>query len=192
MNFHNRQLGVTAGAGIAGLPTLLSNVGGVRTTGLEASLSLRLAPGVTWYNSLSESSSTYRNNVVDNTNKLVMATAGKHVVDAPDTMFKSILGYDNGTLFGNVGMDYMSKRYFSYVNDASVPSRTLFNLSAGYRIKSLGNFVRDASVQLGVNNLSNEKYVSTIGSNGFVASGDSQTLLPGAPRQLFLTFTAKM
>jgi iron complex outermembrane receptor protein len=34
--------------------------------------------------------------------------------------------------------------------------------------------------------------VSTIGSNGFGNSGDNQTLLAGAPRQVFVTFSAKL
>src|SRR6185436_5178569 len=36
VNFHDRLLGVQAGSGIQGNPTILSNVGGVRTVGLEA------------------------------------------------------------------------------------------------------------------------------------------------------------
>jgi iron complex outermembrane receptor protein len=38
-----------------------------------------------------------------------------------------------------------------------------------------------------VTNLTNKKYVATIGSNGFTASGDNQTLLAGAPRQFFVS-----
>lgn len=192
VNFHDRLLGVQQGAGIVGNPTVLSNVGGVRSTGLEAALSLRLAPGFNWYNSLSLSNSTYRNDVVSNGVKV--ATSGKHVVDSPDTMFKSILGYDNGTLFGNVGIDYMSKRYYTYLNDGSVDARTLANLSGGYRSKSLG-FVSEGSVQFGVSNLFDKKYISTVGSNGFSnsdANGTGQTLLTGAPRQVFVTFSAKL
>jgi len=196
VNFHDRLLAVQQGAGIVGNPAVLSNVGGVRSTGLEAALSLRLAPGVTWYNSLSLSSSTYRNDVVSNngTTNVTVATSGKHVVDSPDTMFKSILGYDNGTLFGSVGVDYMSKRYYTYLNDGSVEARTLFNLSGGYRAKSLGA-LSEGSVQFGVSNLANKKYISTIGSNGFSnsdPSGTAQTLLTGAPRQVFVTFSAKL
>jgi iron complex outermembrane receptor protein len=196
VNFHDRLLAVQQGAGIVGNPAVLSNVGGVRSTGLEAALSLRLAPGVTWYNSLSLSSSTYRNDVVSNngTTNVTVATSGKHVVDSPDTMFKSILGYDNGTLFGSLGLDYMSKRYYTYLNDGSVEARTLFNLSGGYRAKSLGA-LSEGSVQFGVSNLGNKKYISTIGSNGFSnsdPSGTAQTLLTGAPRQVFVTFSAKL
>ena len=194
VNFKDRLLGVTQGSGIQGNPTVLSNVGGVRTKGVEGALSLRLMPGVSWYNSLSLSNSTYRDDVVSkdaNNQTTTVATAGKHVVDAPDTMLKSILSYDDGQWFGNVGMDYMSKRYFSYLNDASVAGRTLFNLSGGLRTKSLG-FLSEGSVQVGVTNLGDRKYISTIGSNGFVNSGDSQTLLTGAPRQFFVTLTGKL
>jgi iron complex outermembrane receptor protein len=194
VDFKDRLLGVTQGSGIQGNPTVLSNVGGVRTKGLEAALSLRLMPGVSWYNSLSLSNSTYRDDVVSkdaNNNTVTVATAGKHVVDAPDTMLKSILSYDDGHWFGNFGMDYMSKRYYSYLNDAAVSGRTLFNLSGGLRTKSLG-FLSEGSVQLGVTNLTDRKYISTVGSNGFVNSGDSQTLLPGAPRQVFVTLTGKL
>jgi len=194
VDFKDRLLGVTQGSGIQGNPTVLSNVGGVRTKGLEGALSLRLMPGVSWYNSLSLSNSTYRDNVVSkdaNNNTVTVATAGKHVVDAPDTMLKSILSYDDGQWFGNLGADYMSKRYFSYLNDAAVSGRTLVNVSGGLRTKSLG-FLSEGSVQVGVTNLGDRKYISTIGSNGFVNSGDSQTLLPGAPRQFFITLTGKL
>ena len=118
---------------------------------------------------------------------------GKHVVDAPDTMIKSILGYDNGSLFGDFGADFMSQRYYSYTNDASVPSRLLFNASAGYRFAPFSLF-KQSSVQLNVTNLTDRKYISTLGSNGFVNSdptGTAQTLLPGAPREFTLTFAAK-
>jgi iron complex outermembrane receptor protein len=189
VNFHDRLLAVQSQAGIVGNPVVLSNVGGVRSVGMEAALSLRLMPGVTWYNSLSQSNSTYRNDVVGGTT--TVATSGKHVVDSPDTMLKSVLGYDDGQLFGNLGLDYMSKRFFTYTNDQSVPSRTLLNIGAGYRMKTLA-MLHDASLQLGVTNLANTKYVSTIGSNGFGNSGDNQTLLAGAPRQVFVTFSAKL
>lgn len=191
VNFKNRLLSVQQGTGIQGNPVVLSNVGAVRTTGLEAALSFRLAPGLTWYNSVSLSKSTYRDDVVSGTTTI--AISGKRVADAPDTMFKSQLGYDDGALFGNVGVDYMSKRYYSYTNDASVPDRTLVNASAGYRMKNV-SMLRELSLQASVNNLLGKHYISTIGSNGFTNSdptGTYATLLPGAPRQFYVTLTGK-
>lgn len=192
VNFSDRLLGVQKGAGIQGNPTVLSNVGGVKSTGLEAAISLRLSPSVNWFNSISQSTSTYQDNVVSD--GISVATAGKHVVDAPDSILKSTLGYDDGQLFGNIGVDYMSQRYYTYLNDNAVGARTLLNLSAGYRMKSVG-FLKDARLQLSVSNLTDQKYISTVGSNGFSNSdptGTGQTLLTGAPRQVFFTLSAKM
>ena len=65
--------------------------------------------------------------------------------------------------------------------------------TVGYRMKQLGG-LKEATVQLNVSNLTNRHYISTIGSNGFSnsdAGGTSATLLPGAPRQFFLSLTGK-
>jgi iron complex outermembrane receptor protein len=191
VNFHDRLLSVQSGSGIQGNPVVLSNVGGVRTYGLEAAVSLRLQPGLTWTNSFSESRSTYRGNVVSGTDTILIK--GKHVVDAPDTMLKSIVAYDNGSLFGDFGADFMSQRYYSYTNDASVPSRLLFNASAGYRFAPF-SVIKSSSIQLNVTNLTDRKYISTLGSNGFVnndPNGTAQTILPGAPREFTVSFAAK-
>lgn len=191
VNFKDRLLSVQQGTGIQGNPVVLSNVGDVRATGVEAALSFRLASALTWYNSVSLSKSTYRDDVVSGTT--TVAIRGKRVADAPDTMIKSQLGYDDGALFGTIGVDYMSKRYYSYTNDASVPDRTLVNVSAGYKLKNV-SMLRELSLQGSVTNLFDKHYVSTIGSNGFTnsdATGTYATLLPGAPRQFFVTLTGK-
>jgi iron complex outermembrane receptor protein len=80
----------------------------------------------------------------------------------------------------------MSKRYFTYENDQSVGGRALVSLTAGYRLHSEG-LADGLELQVNVTNLFDENYISTIGSNGFGASGDNQTLLPGAPRAVFVT-----
>ena len=191
VNFKDRLLSVQTGSGIQGNPVVLSNVGDVRSTGVEGALSFRLSPTLTWYNSLSLQKSTYQDDVTSGTT--TVAIKGKRVADAPDTMLKSQLGYDDGALFGNVSVDYMSKRFYSYTNDASVPDRTLVNLSAGYKMKNV-MMLRELSLQASVNNLLDKHYISTIGSNGFTnsdATGTYATLLPGAPRQFYVTLTGK-
>lgn len=191
VRFDDRLLGVQQGTGIQGNPVVLSNVGSVDSAGVEGALSVRIAPGVTWYGSWSESRSTYASNVVSNGQ--AVKTAGKTVADAPDRMIKSVLSYDDGALFANWGVDYMSVRYYTYLNDIAVPGRTLQSATVGYRMKQLGG-LKEATVQLNVSNLTNRHYISTIGSNGFSnsdAGGTSATLLPGAPRQFFLSLTGK-
>ena len=89
--------------------------------------------------------------------------------------------------FARVGGDYMSKRYFTYLNDQSVGARLLVDASIGYRLTGMGGVLDGLAIEGSVNNLTNRRYISTIGTNGYTARGDNQTLLAGAPRQWFVT-----
>jgi iron complex outermembrane receptor protein len=188
VNFHNRLLGITSGAGIVGNPVVLQNVGDVRSAGLEAVADYRMDSGVGLFASYSYNDATYRDNVHDAQGSLLAATKGKTVVDAPRHMFKVEARYDPSSgVFGRVGLDYISKRFFTYTNDQSVPGRFLADATLGYRFM-LGS--KRMELQGNVTNLFNKRYVSTLGSNGFGNSGDSQTLLAGAPRQFLATLRA--
>ncbi len=192
VDFKDRLLAIQQGPGIQGNPSVLANVGKARMVGLEASISARLATGWSWYNGLSFNKSQYKDDYTSN--GVVYATAGKTIVDMPQTMVKSILSYDDGTLFANAGLDYQSKRYYTYLNDASVDGRTLVNGSVGWRFGTLGA-LQATTLQLSGVNLTNRHYVATLGSNGFVASdpsGTFQTLLPGSPRAVYLSVSAKL
>jgi iron complex outermembrane receptor protein len=52
----------------------------------------------------------------------------------------------------------------------------------------------ELTVQAAVTNITDKFYISTVGSNGFVnadPNGTAQTLLRGAPRQVFVSLKAK-
>jgi iron complex outermembrane receptor protein len=102
-------------------------------------------------------------------------------------MAKGEIVYDDDRFFARVGGDYMSKRFFTYLNDRSVGARVLVDASVGYRLRGLGGVLEGLAIEGSVTNLTNKAYVATIGSNGYTASGDNQTLLAGAPRQWFVT-----
>ena len=182
VNFRNRLLGITTGAGIVGNPAVLQNVGKVRSAGIEAAASYRMGNGFNAFASYSYNDSTYRNNVVNALGVILAPIAGKTTVDTPKHLAKAEIGYDHDAFFGRVGINYMSKRFFTYTNDQSVPGRALVDATVGYRFTFAG--LRKAEIQLNATNLFDKKYVSTIGSNGFGNSGDNQTLLAGAPTQV--------
>lgn len=191
-DFKDRQLGIATCAGIVGCPSTIANVGKVETSGLEALAVWKLSREVSWFNSFTYNSSKYKSNYIDNGN--VVAVAGKDVVDAPRIMFNTELTYENAAWFTRLGGKFTDKRYYTYTNDASVPSFWTSTLSAGYKFKNVGAF-KDVSVQLNVSNLFDKQYFSTIGTNGFAASdpnGTLATLLAGAPRQVFLTVSGKL
>ena len=191
-DFKDRQLGIATCAGIVGCPSTIANVGKVETSGLEALAVWKIAREVSWFNSFTYNSSKYKSDYMDNGK--VVAVAGKDVVDAPRIMFNTELSYEHAEWFARVGGKFTDKRYYTYTNDASVPSFWTSSLSAGYKFKNLGAF-KDVSLQLNVSNLFDKQYYSTIGTNGFAASdpnGTLATLLAGAPRQVFLTVSGKL
>ena len=187
IDFSNRLLSFSNGAGIIGNPPTLNNVGGVQSYGAELAATYRVASPLTLFASYSYNKATYRNNVVDASGNVLQPTAGKTVVDTPEHMAKGEITYDDGRFMARVGGDYMSKRYFTYVNDQSVNGRVLVDASIGYRLKNVGGVLEGLAIEASVTNLTDLSYISTIGSNGYGASGDNQTFLAGAPRQWFVT-----
>jgi iron complex outermembrane receptor protein len=185
VNFRNRLLGITTGAGIVGNPAVLQNVGGVRAIGFEAAGDVKLGGGLKLFASYSYNDTTYRDDVFNALNVRLAATKGKTVVDTPKHLLRGELSYDSDSVFGRVGVNYMSKRFFTYENDQSVPSRALVDAALGYKFDIGGR--NPIEIQLNATNLFDKKYVSTIGSNGFGNRGDNQTLLAGSPQQFFVT-----
>ena len=186
VNFRNRLLGVQTGAGIVGNPAILQNVGNAKSVGFEAAGDVRLGGGMTLFASYSYTGATYEDNVITPT--ATIAIKGKDVVDTPKHLLRGEVAYDSDTFFGRLGANYMSKRYFTYLNDQSVPARVLIDATLGYRFDA--GMRTPVELQLNAVNLLDKQYVSTIGSNGFGNSGDNQTLLAGSPQQFFVTLKA--
>ncbi len=181
VNFHDRLLSAASGPSIVGSPSVLQNVGAVRSIGFEAVGDLKLGGGFGLFASYSYTDATYRNDVYNLSGTLLAAIKGKTVVDAPKHMLRGELSYDRGALFGRIGVNYMSKRYFTYTNDQSVPGRAIVDASIGYRLTDT------IEVQLNATNLLDKRYLGTINSGGTGNSGDRQTLLVAAPQQFFAT-----
>lgn len=185
--FKNRLFAVPVGAGIVGNPSALSNVGGVTAKGLEAAATWSFADNWTLFGSYAFNDSEYDDDTLDGNGLVVARTAGKTTVDTPKHLLKAELSYTPVEgLFGRIAVSHLSKRYFTYENDQSVPSQTIADLTVGYRFAET-SALKGLEAQINVSNLFDEDYISTINSNGFPLRGDSQTLLTGAPRQFFVT-----
>lgn len=193
VTFKDRLLAVSTGPGIVGAPVALQNVGDVRSQGIETAVTVRPMDALSATVSASYNDNEYQDNVVDGAGVTVAAIKGKTVPDSPKTLLKGEIAYDDPLFFIKADISHMSKRYFTYLNDRSVPSQTLVNLGGGVKLGGLIGAGEPEAVmlQLNVTNLLDKEYVATIGSNGFGNSGDNQTLLAGAPRQLFATLRAQ-
>ena len=187
IHFANRLLSFANGAGIQGNPPTLNNAGDVESYGAELSAFYRIVRPLSVFASYSYNKATYQDDVRNAAGAVLTATAGKTVVDTPKHMAKGELVYDDSRIFARAGLDYMAKRYFTYLNDQSVAGRLLVDASIGFRFGEGTGAFRGIAIEGSVTNLTDKRYVSTIGTNGYTASGDNQTLLAGAPRQWFVT-----
>jgi iron complex outermembrane receptor protein len=196
VDFENRLLGIPQGPGIVGNPAVLANVGSVKTSGVEAALNWRPMTNVSWFSSLAWNDSEYDDDyTVTNSAGVstVVPVAGKQVTDTPELLLKSQIAYDNGSFFMHADVNHTDERFYTYLNDGGVDAYTLLNVGVGYRLKSVGS-IEEIVFQADATNLTDEEFFSTIDSTGFVASdptGTAQTLLLGAPRQLFLSLKAR-
>lgn len=187
VEFENRLLGNSTGAGIVGNPTVLSNVGGVKSRGFETAATWKMSDAWTLFGSYAFNDSTYSDNVLDPTSGAVLQRiSGKTVTDTPKHLFNAEIAYDQNGWFAKLAAHMTSKRFFTYTNDQSVPSVTTADFSAGYRFEGEG-LTKGLEIQANITNLFDKQYISTIGSNGFGYAGDNQTLLTAAPRQAFIT-----
>ena len=182
VNFSNRLLAIQQGPGIAGNASLLSNVGGVTTNGVDGAITFRLSNGWSLYNALTFSKSTYDSDYT--AGGVNIPTGGKVTVDSPEFLYKNELAYDHRGFNFHIGADYLGKRYFTYTDDNSVPGRFLSDFGTSYHIDEVGLFDQ-LKLQLNLYNLFNNQYWATIGTNGFIASDptsiSNNTLQPGAP-----------
>ncbi len=186
VDFKNRILATQLGAGIVGNPAVLANVGSVQSIGVEAGLTWRIVQPLTLTASYAYNDSTYRDNVVVG-GIITQAIKGKTVVDSPKHIGNIELAFDQNGFYARANGNFMSERFFTYSNDKQVPGRALFDAKIGYRFTSNNAWLNGFGIEGSVTNLTDKRYVATIGSNGYGFSGDNQTLLAGAPRQWFVT-----
>jgi len=191
VGFDDRLLAIQQGPGIVGNPSVLANVGGVTTVGLEAALNWRPVENLSLFASAAWNDSTFDDDYFTNGNRVTVS--GKTVPDAPEIMIRGEVAYDDGNFFAKTDFNYVGERYYTFLNQGSADSYTLINASVGYRVMTL-DFLKDLTIQASVTNATDELYISTVGSNGFVnsdPSGTTQTLLVGAPAQYFVSVKAR-
>jgi iron complex outermembrane receptor protein len=187
VNFSNRLLAVPQGPGIVGNAPLLSNVGDVRSIGVELGVQWEPVADFTITGSYAYNSNTYENDVINQAGTVVQAIDGKTVVDSPESIANVEFAYDNGMFYARANANYTSERFFTFSNDQSVEGRVLVDAKIGVRLESDNRLLDGLAIEGTVTNLFDERYIGTIGSNGFGFAGDNQTLLPGAPQQFFIT-----
>ncbi|MTV39393.1 TonB-dependent receptor [Duganella radicis] len=171
---------------IGGNLAVLTNVGSVKTNGIDLSGTLHFGRNFSLYNALSYNQSKYDDNYVSG--KDTVFTAGKKVPGSPEWMDKFVATLTVADTEFQLSGDYVGKRYATYTNDLSVKSYFLTNLGVSGKLAFLnGGWVKNARYRLNVTNLTNKEGDLNVVVGA--ASGTYNTF-PIAPRQGFLTLMA--
>ncbi|MDB5457085.1 MAG: TonB-dependent receptor [Caulobacter sp.] len=192
VDFENRLDSASTAPPILGLPAVLSNVGAVETKGVEVAGEYRLGQAWSLYGSYAYNDSQYQDDVPGAGGTVAMRTKGKDVVFTPKGLLKAELKYDQGGVFANLGVSYTGSRWYTFENSGGkVDSFAVADLTVGYRFDAdPASLLHGVTIQANVSNLTDEDYISTVGSGGPTkadVAGTAMTLLPGAPRQGFIT-----
>jgi iron complex outermembrane receptor protein len=188
IGYRNRLVGIANCQLTAFCASVFANVGTVTTRGIEGLLVWQLAPSVSWSSSASYNSSKINEDYTTGSasGSTTIPSGGKDAVDAPRVIANSAIRYGGASWTGNVGVRHVDKRYFTILNDLSVPAYTVADAGVGYRIQNVAR-AKELTVQLNVSNLFDAAYLGPIGTGGFTVTGDNQTMQAGARRLVFVT-----
>ncbi|WP_170841981.1 TonB-dependent receptor [Sphingomonas gellani] len=186
VKFRNRLAGFSPCSVIETCASITSNVGSVTTYGIEAAGTWRLVRHLSLFGSYSYTNAQYDDDTVNGAGEVVLRTRDRQVVGVPRHIANAEVAYDDGTVFGRVGAGYQSRRYYTFLNDASIDGRIVASLSLGVRFAGDGPLA-GLEVQGNVTNLFDKNYFATFGSTNSDVAGNYQGGMVGAPRQFFIT-----
>ena len=185
-DFYNRQQSISVGP-LVTAHNLFQNVGNVNMNGVDASVTVNPVKHLSIYNSISYNSSKFENNVMSG--GILYHLKGKQEPNYAHLMYKNSLVYTFRGINFHFDTLFMSKRYLSYVNDTHVPSYWLENFGINYTLHDV-SIAKNLKFAFNIYNITDERYISNMGSGGNPLTGDYNSLQVGAPRSFYGTVSA--
>lgn len=189
IGYANRLVPLTVCPATSTCNASFANVGSVTSRGAEFTGQWQARAWLQVWGSASWNAATYDDDYVGNQQTgAVVPARGRDVIDAPRLLASAGLRASVGALYAEVGGRYTDRRALSIVNDVWVPDFLVADATLGWRAGRVAG-LREATVQLVVQNLADANYIATIGTIGFATSGGAalNTVNPGVPRQLFVS-----
>lgn len=207
VDFSDRLLGITppgaiggiGGGGISGGTPAVFNVGGVKTDGIDAALTLRFGQVFSLYNAVSYNRSIYDSDYSTITGAAtgtriggiatvggVVPTGGKLIPVSPKWMNKTVATLTLGDFDAQMIGDYVGRRFTTFTNDASVKSVFQASARIAYRLPASMVGLQKAEISLNVTNLFDTTGASTVQAS---ANTNNYNVYPIPPRQWFATLS---
>jgi hypothetical protein len=157
--FRDRQLAISSNpiiTSFAGGTTILSNVGSVKTDGVDMAGTFHFGRAFSFYDAISYNRSKYQDSYLSGTT--LIPTAGKIVPNTPEWMNKFIATLKPGAdLEVQLSGDYVAKRYATYTNDLDVPGYFLLGLSVSGKVPMSTGFLKNVRWTISGTNLLNRE-----------------------------------
>ncbi|MGQ2991136.1 MAG: TonB-dependent receptor [Brevundimonas sp.] len=146
------------------------NVGGVNTTGFEASVGWEPVPNLNLYASATFTDSELQDDYVFNAAGALLPTKGKKQVETPEEMFALRASYKfNEVASAGVQAKYTGERWVTDVNDLKVDAYTVVDADVRFDFATFG--LEGTYLQFNVSNLFDEQYYSTLGTGASSTPG---------------------
>ncbi|MBV1831825.1 TonB-dependent receptor [Komagataeibacter sp. AV436] len=185
-NLTNHDVNSTAYSAGGSLVTTPINMGGETVRGAQLEIGLR-----PWHHFSPYLSGSYVHATTDNNFQIdgtYIDTRGKRSVNTPEFTGAVGLSYDDGTFFGNFGLNYIGKRYTTFMNDQDIPGYLTSDITLGYRLHNvrIDKFmVYKPQFQLNFMNIGNNLYYAQAASFTPTAKGvraaNGQWIAAGQP-----------
>jgi len=187
-NFTDRQI-ATLNSQMVNVST---NAGGQTSRGIDAEAGTRAWNHISTYASFEYLNATIDNDIA--TGGDYAPTRGKTAVRSPRVQAGLGLSYDDGDIFGNIGLKFVDKQYSTFMDDESIPAYVTMDVALGYRFPSVGLKGRP-EIKLNLINLNEGSYLSGVANptvNANTVTGRFGTSLGGAEPTYYLSagFTA--
>ncbi|MFC5511672.1 TonB-dependent receptor [Massilia jejuensis] len=189
VDFRDRQLAISSNpiiTSFAGGTTILSNVGSVKTDGVDLGGTFHFGSAFSFYDAVSYNRSRYQDSYLSGTT--TVPTAGKTVPNTPEWMNKFIATLKAGAdIEIQLHGDYVGKRYATYTNDLNVGSYFLLGLNVSGKVPLTTSLLKNMRWSVNVTNLANRKGVlqPNVGQ-----AGGSYATYPIPPRMGFFNLKA--
>ncbi|MCB2076839.1 MAG: TonB-dependent receptor [Novosphingobium sp.] len=157
------------------------NAGGIDSEGVELLLNVSPVEGLRLFGSFTYIDAKYKGTGDALVDEAVGIVPGNRVTGIPKTMFALSADYTTGPFKAGISGKQTGKRMVNIANTWEADSYFLADAYVGVNLGAFNDLIRDVSLDLVVNNLTDESYLGGI-------SGDYAWI--GAPRSVVVTLTA--
>lgn len=133
------------------------NDGGVKSTGIEASLDYQISDNLSLYISYTNNDSEYTDQEI----------AGNTVIGTADQMAVVSFDYVNDDYSAGLSTKYVGERWLDQANTQNVDSYVVSDFYIGTNLDDLGEGIESLDIRLTINNLFDESYAGTIAPGAF-------------------------